>query len=180
MKNIQQGIFTLRDLRDQMKQISKMGSISKIAGMVPGLSQMVNGVNEQDANKRMKTLVCILDSMTPKEIDSDGKIFEEQPSRMLRVARGSGTSIREVQEVLIQQKMMATMAKKLGGKNGALQNMQNMKNPMNAMRNNPQMAAAQRQMAQMMGGNGGGMPDMSALANMMGPEECRTCHRCNK
>lgn len=52
MKNLQQGIFTLKDLRDQMKELSKVGSLSKLAGMVPGLSQMVNGVNEQDANKR--------------------------------------------------------------------------------------------------------------------------------
>lgn len=173
MKNIQQGIFTFRDLRDQMSNISKMGPLSKIAGMIPGLNQIAGSMGDLDTNARLKTLVCIIDSMTPKEIDSDGKIFRDEPSRVLRLARGSGTSIREVEDVLMQQKIMGDMAKKLGGKNGVLNQMQ--QGP-GAMRNNPQLAAAQRRMAQMAGGQGGvpgmggmgGMPDMSALANMMG------------
>ena len=57
-------------------------------------------------------MIYIADSMTAKELDSDGRIFVEQPTRMTRVARGSGTSVREVEELLTQQRMMAGMAKK--------------------------------------------------------------------
>lgn len=173
MKNLQQGIFTLRDLRDQVSNLTKMGPLSKIAGMMPGMGQLASSLGEDESKDRVKAIVCILDSMTRGELDSDGQVFKEQPGRVLRVARGSGRSVREVEDVLQQQQMMAKMAKNLGGKNGLLNMAQN---PAAAMRNNPQLAAAQRRMAQMMGGAGGapgaggagGMPDMGALANMMG------------
>lgn len=165
LKNIQKGIFTLRDLRDQMSNLTKMGPLNKVASLIPGMGQLANSMDEKESSERIKAMVCIIDSMTPKEIDSDGKIFKEEPSRVLRVARGSGRSVREVEDVLAQQQMMANMAKNLGGKNGLFNQMSNPE----AARNNPKIAQAQRRMAQMMGGAGGagGMPDMSALANMM-------------
>ena len=51
-------------------------------------------------------MIYICDSMTEKELESDGKMFIEQPTRMTRIARGSGTSVREVEELLTQHKMM--------------------------------------------------------------------------
>lgn len=166
MKHLQEGIFTLRDLRDQMNNIMKLGPLSKIASMIPGMSQFADQLGGDDSQKKLKGMVYIMDSMTEKELDSDGECFKTEPTRLVRVARGSGTSVRDVEEILVQQKMMANMAKKMGGKGGLMSRMQQAQQ--GGARNNPQMAAAQRRMAQMMGGNGGGMPDMSQLANMFG------------
>ena len=95
--------------------------------MIPGLPQdMLQGSDEEGA-QRMKRMIFITDSMTSRELDSDGTPFLElgkdgKPvgltSRVTRVARGSGTSVREVEELLCQYRMMANMAKQAGGKNG--------------------------------------------------------------
>ena len=75
----------------------------------------------------MKRMIYITDSMTAAELDSDGTPFMEHGEdgkpigltwRVTRVARGSGTSVREVEELLCQYQMMANMAKQAGGKNG--------------------------------------------------------------
>lgn len=121
MKHIAEGIFTVRDLRDQLSNIMKMGPLSKMAGMIPGMSGMMQGMDDEEGSTKMKRMIYICDSMTAKELDSDGKMFIEQPTRMTRIAHGSGTSVREVEDLLTQHKMMAGMAKKMGG---------NMKNSM--------------------------------------------------
>jgi hypothetical protein len=81
----------------------------------------------------MKRMIYITDSMSSAELDSDGSLFMEFAKdgkpigltwRVSRVARGSGTTVREVEEVLCQYRMMANMAKQAGGKNGWLQAMQ--------------------------------------------------------
>lgn len=153
MKHIEQGVFTLRDLRDQMGNVMKMGPLGKVASMA-GLGAMASQLNEEDTSKRVKGMIFIMDSMTEKELDSDGAVFNEQPTRIMRVARGSGTSVREVEEVLLQQKMMAKMAKRMGGAGGMMTQMKNMAGGAGA-RGNPQMAQMQRQMQQLMGGAGG-------------------------
>ena len=75
----------------------------------------------------MKRMIFITDSMTAMELDSDGSPFMDMGKdgrpvdltwRVTRVARGSGTSVREVEELLCQYRMMANMAKQAGGKNG--------------------------------------------------------------
>src|SRR6266404_38368 len=109
------------------------GPISKIASMIPGLPQdMLQGSDEEGA-LRMKRMIYITDSMSSTELDSDGSLFMEfgkdgKPTsltwRVTRVARGSATTVREVEELLCQYRMMANMAKQAGGKNGWLQAMQ--------------------------------------------------------
>ncbi|ODV90109.1 hypothetical protein CANCADRAFT_31167 [Tortispora caseinolytica NRRL Y-17796] len=181
MKHIQKGIFTLRDLRDNMTNIMKMGPLSKVAGMIPGMGQLANQLgSDGDTDYRMKRVLYIFDSMTEAELDSDGKILASEPSRIMRIAKGSGTSVKDVYDLLEQQKIMANMAKKMGGKNGMLNRMQQAKaaggaggpgglgaNPMAAAqamaRNNPEIARAMQQMQ-----NNGGMPDMQSLMKMMG------------
>ena len=95
--------------------------------MIPGLPQdMLSGGDEEGA-LRMKRMIFITDSMTAAELDSDGAPFMETSKdgkpvdltwRVTRVARGSGTSVREVEELLCQYRMMANMAKQAGGKHG--------------------------------------------------------------
>ncbi|SLM35045.1 signal recognition particle 54 kda protein [Lasallia pustulata] len=167
MKHIAEGVFTVRDLRDQLQNIMKMGPLSKMAGMIPGLGQMMGGMDDEEGSVKMKRMIYICDSMTNKELDSDGKIFVEQPTRMTRVALGSGTSVREVEDVLSQQRMMAGMAKKMGGMG---KNMQRAQGAMAGGNRQQQMAAMQKRM-QSMGGAGRGGPggmDMGALMKMMG------------
>lgn len=170
IKHITEGVFTIRDLRDQLQNIMKMGPLSKMAGMIPGMSNMMQGMDDDEGNAKLRRMLYIADSMTKKELDSDGKVFLDQPERMTRVAKGSGTSVREVEDLLTQQRMMAGMAKKMGG------NMKNMQKAQAAMGGGrggnqaAQMAAMQKRMQSMggAGGGGGGMPDIGSLMKMMG------------
>ncbi|OAA55521.1 signal recognition particle protein srp54 [Niveomyces insectorum RCEF 264] len=168
IKHITEGIFTVRDLRDQLQNIMKMGPLSKMAGMIPGMSNLMSGMDDEEGSAKLKRMIYICDSMTDRELDSDGRLFLDQPSRMTRVARGSGTFVREVEDLLTQQRMMAGMAKKMGG------NMKNMQRAQSAMAgpNKQQQLAAMQKRLQSMGGGGGGlggmMPDMGSLMKMLG------------
>ena len=111
------------------------GPLSKIASMIPGLPQEMLQGSDEEGSLRMKRMIYITDSMTAAELDSDGSMFMEwgkdgKPTgltwRVARVARGSGTSVREVEDLLCQYRMMANMAKQAGGKNGWLQAAQKM------------------------------------------------------
>lgn len=168
MKHIAEGVFTVRDLRDQLSNIMKMGPLSKMAGMIPGLSQMMGGMDDEEGSVKMRRMIYICDSMTIKELDSDGKMFVEQPTRMTRIAHGSGTSVREVEDLLTQHRMMAGMAKKMGGN---MKNMQRAQNAMGGGNRQQQMAAMQKRMQSMGGagaaGGAGGM-DLGAMMKMLG------------
>lgn len=166
MKHLAEGQFTVRDLRDQLSNIMKMGPLSKMAGMIPGLSNMMGGMDDEEGSMKLKRMIYICDSMTLKELDSDGKIFVDQPTRMMRVARGSGTSVREVEELLTQHKMMQGMAKRM---KGGMANMQKAQGMVGGKNKQQQMEAMQKRLQSMGGaGRGGGMPDMGALMKMMG------------
>ncbi|KAK9471270.1 SRP54-type protein [Dipodascopsis tothii] len=154
MKHIEQGIFTIRDLRDQMSNIMKMGPLSKMAGMIPGLGNLMGEVGEEESSKRLKRMLYIMDSMTEAELDSNGRVFVDQPTRITRVARGSGTSVREVEDVLSQQRTMAKMVKQVGGKSGMLSRMQKNMAPGGRQPNMAQIQAMQKRL-QAMGGMGG-------------------------
>lgn len=170
MKHIAEGVFTVRDLRDQLSNIMKMGPLSKMAGMIPGLSGMMGGMDDEAGAMKLKRMIYICDSMTEKELDSDGKMFVQQPERMMRIARGSGTSVREVEDLLTQHKMMAGMAKKMGG---GMKNMQRAgagRGMMPGMgrggRGEKQQMEAMQKRLQSMGG-AGGMPGGMDMASMM-------------
>ncbi len=59
MKHIQEGIFTVRDLRDQLGNIMKMGPLSKMAGMIPGLSQMMGDVGDEEGSMKLKRMMLV-------------------------------------------------------------------------------------------------------------------------
>jgi len=134
-KKLEEGKLSIRDWREQISNVMNMGPISKIASMIPGLPQDLLQGSDEEGSLRMKRMIYITDSMTAAELDSDGAPFMELGKdgkpisltwRVTRVARGSGTSVREVEELLCQYQMMANMAKQAGGKNGWLQAMQKM------------------------------------------------------
>ncbi|CCD22971.1 RNA-binding signal recognition particle subunit SRP54 NDAI_0A08170 [Naumovozyma dairenensis CBS 421] len=196
MENIQKGKFTLLDFKKQMQTMMKMGPISNIAQMIPGMSNMMSQVGEEETSQKMKKMVYVFDSMTKEELESDGRMFIEQPSRMVRVARGSGTSVLEVEMILMQQRMMANMAQNIGGAAAGasgqpggmprMPGMPNMPNIPGMPKMTPQlMQQAQQKLSQnpnlmknmmnMFGGAGGmpgmggagGMPDMNEMMKMM-------------
>ena len=117
---LEQGIFTLKEMQDQMGMILQLGPISKVMGMMPGMnSEMFRG-SDAEVSRRLKGFMAIMDSMSKDELASDGKPFQAQPSRILRVARGSGTKPSDVADLLGQYKTFAQLVKKLGGKGGLL------------------------------------------------------------
>ncbi|KAK2756437.1 Signal recognition particle [Arachnomyces sp. PD_36] len=166
-KHISEGIFTLRDFKENITSIMKMGPLSKISGMIPGLSGIASGLDDEDGSMKLRRMIYIFDSMTAAELDGDGRVFVDQPSRLVRIACGSGTSVREVEDLLSQHRMMAGMAKKVGGQKKQMQRAQNM---LKGGNKDQQMAAMQKRMAAMGGAGGmpgGGMPGMGDMQKMM-------------
>lgn len=170
-KHIAEGIFTLRDLRENITSIMKMGPLSKISTMIPGMSNLTAGMDDDDGSLKLRRMIYIFDSMTRAELDSDGRPFVLQPSRATRVAAGSGTTVREVEDLLSQHKMMAAMAKKVGGQKKQMQRAQGM---LKGGNKEQQMAAMQKRMASLGMGPGagpgpgsGGLPSMGDMTKMM-------------
>ena len=109
-KKIQKNEFTLQDFFDQLQQIKKMGSLSQIAGMIPGASKF-RKMGEID-DESMKYMEAIILSMTKEERE---KPLIINGSRRKRIADGSGRSLQEVNQILKQffemKKMMKMMSK---------------------------------------------------------------------
>ena len=123
-------------------------------------------MSDEDGQLKLKRMIYIFDSMTAKELDSDGKILISQPSRMVRIACGSGTSVRDVEELLTQHKIMASVAKSMGQQK---KNMQRAQSMMQGGNKQQQMAAMQKRLQSMGGAGRGGMPggDMGKMMQLV-------------
>ena len=124
-KKMAKGKFDLEDYAAQIKQISKMGSLSGILGMLPGvgkIKQQIENANlDQTVFKRHIAIIC---SMTPAERRNPDIL---KASRKKRIAAGSGTSVPEVNKLLKQFDDMSTMMKrmnKMGGAEAMMRQMQ--------------------------------------------------------
>jgi signal recognition particle subunit SRP54 len=106
--------FTLEDLRSQLQQVKKMGPLSQIVGMLPGGSKITEDQIDEKSIVRMQ---AILDSMTRKEREYPQII---NGGRKKRIAKGSGTSVQEINRLLKQylamKKMMKTFSKGFGAR----------------------------------------------------------------
>ncbi|MCI5114284.1 MAG: signal recognition particle protein [Candidatus Electrothrix sp. LOE1_4_5] len=113
-KKIQKNAFTLQDFLDQLQNMKKMGSIEELMGMVPGINKLkqLQNAPAPDEKEMVKTEAIIL-SMTKKE-RANYKIINA--SRRQRIAKGSGTSLQQVNRVLKSYTMMLKMMKKMQGK----------------------------------------------------------------
>jgi signal recognition particle subunit SRP54 len=90
--------FDLEDFKNQLQQLKKMGSLESIMGMIPGMGKMMKQMQgAQPSEKELKRVEAIIDSMTPKERANHTII---NGSRRLRIAKGSGTSVQEVNQLL--------------------------------------------------------------------------------
>src|SRR6266571_2046406 len=104
--------FTLEDFRDQLRQIKKMGSLEQIVGMLPKIGPMANLPKDAHVDEsRLKRVEAIINSMTAAERDDHNLI---DGKRRKRIAKGSGTSVQEVNQVLKQYLQMRQMMKQYG------------------------------------------------------------------
>lgn len=109
------GQFTLEDFLKQMQQIKKLGPIGQLMEMIPGMGKMTKDVDMSGAEKDLKRIEAIIQSMTLQE-RRNPKILKA--SRKRRVAAGSGTTVQEVNALLKQFREMQTMMKQLRGGRG--------------------------------------------------------------
>jgi signal recognition particle subunit SRP54 len=110
--------FSLEDFRDQLRQIKKLGSLQSIVKMLPSIGPFAGLQNMADKvdDKEITRVEAIINSMTPHERDHHEVI---NGSRRKRIARGSGTSVQEVNQLLRQYAMMKKQFKSLGKGNFA-------------------------------------------------------------
>ncbi len=114
-KAILSGKFTLTDMYEQFEAMKGMGTFKKLMKMIPGMSYNIPDEMLSSAEGRLEKWRVMIQSMTPGERDNP-KVFNA--SRMKRVARGSGTSEKEVKELLKQYIMMRRMLKTMRRRKG--------------------------------------------------------------
>jgi signal recognition particle subunit SRP54 len=106
--------FDLEDFLEQMHQIKKMGSLTSLLGMLPGMGQMKDAL-AQVKDSDLDRITAIIQSMTPQE-RRDAKILNA--SRRIRIAKGSGTSVPEVNNLVDRFSEAAKMMKGLAASGG--------------------------------------------------------------
>jgi signal recognition particle subunit SRP54 len=104
--------FTLEDFRDQLRQIRKLGPLSGLLDMMPKVGMLKELQNVKVDEKEITRVVAIIDSMTRKERDNHMLIHGSQRRR---IAKGSGTSVQEVNQLLKQYAQARKMMKSLSG-----------------------------------------------------------------
>ena len=116
-EKIRKNAFTLEDFRDQLRTIKKMGPIEQIIGMLPGMGNLkqMSAARDQVDDKQLARVEAIINSMTPQE-RRNHQVINGQ--RRKRIAKGSGTSVEEVNRLLKQFVQMQKMLKQLGGMAG--------------------------------------------------------------
>ena len=102
------GKFTMVDLLNSIEQSAKLGPISSLLNMMPGMSQYAGKVNDEDANAELKRIKAIIYSMTPEERENP---LAMRSSHKRRIASGSGTSINDVNKLINQYEKMSKMFK---------------------------------------------------------------------
>ncbi|MBT7903220.1 signal recognition particle protein [Candidatus Woesearchaeota archaeon] len=124
-KKLIKGDFNLIDLYEQMSAMSKMGPLGKIVDMIPGFGglkipkDMLKGQEE-----KLKVWKHMMNSMTKKELEDPENVMT--PSRIDRIATGSGKTISDVRELIKQYRQSKKMIKSFAGKSGSPEQMQKM------------------------------------------------------
>jgi len=104
------GKFDLDDLRAQLQQMQRMGGLGALAGMMPGLKGMKGAMDKAQDDKALTHMEAMLSSMTAKERARPEII---NAKRKIRVAKGSGTTVQEINKLLKMHQEMATAMKRL-------------------------------------------------------------------
>ncbi len=110
-KKLKKNEFDLEDFRDQLRTVRKMGSVTELLGMIPGVKKMFRGADLGGAEDEIKRVEAIIDSMTKEERRN---VHILNANRRKRIATGSGTSVSEVNRLLKQFTQTKKVLKKLG------------------------------------------------------------------
>ncbi len=110
-RKLQEGDFDFEDFLDQLRQLKKLGPLTDILGMIPGLNRISKEIDMQGAEGNMKRTEAIISSMTRAERHSPDLL---NASRRRRIAAGSGTSVQEVNTLVKQFREMQKMMKQMG------------------------------------------------------------------
>jgi len=125
------GKFDMNDFKAQLGQMKKMGGMASLMDKLPAqFQQAAGGANMGQADKQVRRMVGIIDSMTPAERAKPELI---KANRKRRIAAGAGVQVQEVNRMLTQFEQMQTMMKKLSG-GGMMKMMRSMKGMMPGMR----------------------------------------------
>ena len=111
-KNMMSGKFMLDDMLYSIEASRKLGPLSSIMGMLPGMGDYKNMINDEDADKNLKKVKAVIQSMTPEE--------RKDPSRLRgthkrRIAKGSGTTVDDVNKVINQYDKMKKVMRSFSG-----------------------------------------------------------------
>ncbi|ORM39336.1 Signal recognition particle 54 kDa protein [Babesia sp. Xinjiang] len=163
---ISAGKFTIRDMYDQFQNLLKMGPLGKVMSMFPGMAPgLIDSGSEQEGVNRIKRFIYIMDSMNDEELDCEKPLNE---SRVLRIARGCGCSVLEVNVLMDNHKMLQRMVGNMGkaglNKDTAMQSM--MRNPQQMMSRLQNMIDPK--LLQRMGGAGNIMKFMKEFSQTEG------------
>lgn len=164
LNKISHGQFSLRDMYEQFQTVLKMGSISNLMSLIPGMnSGLIEKGKEKEGVARIKRFLTMMDSMTDQELDGQKPLID---SRIVRIARGSGTSVREVNILIEEYKKFAKMVSKMGKMSlGKANDMQNfMRNPQQMMRK--VQSAVDPKMLQQLGGSQNMMQMMKEMSKL--------------
>jgi signal recognition particle subunit SRP54 len=114
-EKIKKGGFSLEDFRDQLKTLRKMGPLEHILGMLPGMGAVKQLKDQKPDERQLRRIEAVINSMTPEE-RKHAEIIDG--SRRKRIARGSGTSVEDVNRLLKQFNEMQRMLKVVGEMTG--------------------------------------------------------------
>lgn len=157
-ERMRKGAFDLTDLREQLSQMQKLGGMSGLMGMIPGVAKMKNQLAAANLDDSLLKRQCaIIDSMTPKERRNPDIL---KASRKKRIAAGSGTKVEEINKLLKMHRGMADMMKAMGGaKRGPMAGLANALGFGGGMPSAEEMQKmAEKMQGQGIGQGGGGLP----------------------
>jgi signal recognition particle subunit SRP54 len=107
--------FTITDFAEQLRTLRKMGSLSELLGMIPGLKKIAGQADSEEAKRELVRIQAIIDSMTMQERNNHLVL---NGRRRTRIAAGSGTSVQEVNRFVKQFEQTRKMMKKFAGGSG--------------------------------------------------------------
>jgi len=109
--------FTLEDFREQLRMMRKMGPLSQLLELLPGYQQLARMISPEEADRQFKRIEAIINSMTPEERRNPEII---NASRKRRIARGSGTTVQEVNQLLNEFRQLQRLMKQMKSGRGGL------------------------------------------------------------
>jgi signal recognition particle subunit SRP54 len=133
-ERLRKGEFTLEDFRKQLSQVTRLGPLQKVMGLIPGMGNLTEAMGDADPEEDMKRLFGIIDSMTQAERQNPSKTIDQ--SRRRRIAAGAGVEPHEVNELVKQFDAMAQIMTSMAGK-GMKERMQMVRQVQSSLMNSP-------------------------------------------